>query len=83
MEDVSVQLEVYQRHFREWQFDVRLYTATNGFDGLILIGRHAPDLIITDLAMPEMDGFRMIHRIKSHLSMQSKIVVVTALTKRY
>ena len=57
VEDDPVQLEVYQRHFREWQLDVRLYTATNGFDGLILIGRHSPDLIITDLAMPEMDGF--------------------------
>jgi CheY-like chemotaxis protein len=48
---------------------------------LLLIGRHAPDLIITDLAMPEMDGFKMIRRLKSQpAAIRSSIIVVTALT---
>ena len=39
--------------------------AEDGFEGLVLIGRHSPDLVITDLAMPEMDGFKMIRRLKT------------------
>lgn len=38
VEDDPVQLEVYQRHFKEWQLNIRLYTATNGFNALVSIG---------------------------------------------
>lgn len=47
----------------------------------MLIGRHAPDLIITDLAMPEMDGFKMIRRLKSHsAAVRGAVMVVTGLS---
>lgn len=81
VEDDPVQRELYRRQFAEWRLPVQLLTAEDGFEGLILVGRHAPDLIITDLAMPEMDGFKMIRRLKSQQSaIRSRIIVVTALT---
>jgi CheY-like chemotaxis protein len=61
---------------------VQLFTARDGFEGLILIGRHSPDLIISDLAMPGMDGFEMIRRIMGQPAVfNGSIVVVTALGK--
>ena len=60
VEDDPVQRELYSRQFSEWNLPVQLFVAEDGFEGLVLIGRHNPDLVITDLAMPEMDGFKMI-----------------------
>jgi len=55
--------------------------AANGFDALIEVGKAMPDLIVTDLTMPHMDGVEMIR----HLSAQGAahppaIVAVSAHT---
>lgn len=39
-------------------------TASNGLEALPLIDRHHPDIIITDLKMPEMDGLELIRTLK-------------------
>ncbi len=81
VEDDPVQRELYSRQFSEWNLPVQLFVAEDGFEGLVLIGRHNPDLVITDLAMPEMDGFKMIRRLKNQSAItRSSIIVVTALS---
>lgn len=80
VEDDPMQREIYEHQFADWGLPVQLFTATDGFQGLIMIGRHAPDLIITDLAMPGMDGFEMIRRITNQTSeFDGAIIVVTSL----
>src|SRR5262249_36133658 len=37
--------------------------AENGFQGLVAIGRHAPRVLVTDIAMPHMDGLAMLREI--------------------
>ena len=44
----------------------RIVLAPNGFDALIEVGKAMPDLIVTDITMPHMDGVEMIR----HLSAQ-------------
>ena len=44
----------------------RIVVAPNGFDALIEVGKAMPDLIVTDITMPHMDGVEMIR----HLSAQ-------------
>ena len=44
----------------------RVVCAANGFDALIEVGKAMPDLIVTDITMPHMDGVEMIR----HLSTQ-------------
>ena len=39
-------------------------TAVNGWDGLESMVQHRPDLTITDIRMPRMDGFQLIKRIR-------------------
>jgi len=40
-------------------------TATDGYDGLQKISKANPDIIITDLVMPDMNGYQLIEKIKS------------------
>lgn len=81
VEDDPIPRELYRLQFDEWQLPVQLLTAENGFEGLILIGRHSPNLIITDLSMPEMDGFKMIRNLKMQSAAPNALlIVVTALT---
>lgn len=42
-----------------------LLAATSGERGLKLADSMTPDLILLDVMMPEMDGFEVIHRLKS------------------
>lgn len=49
--------------------------AENGFEALVEIGKSAPDIVITDIAMPHMDGFEMLR----HLSKESPERVRTIL----
>jgi two-component system KDP operon response regulator KdpE len=40
-------------------------SASNGQDGLRAFAAHAPDLVLTDLAMPRSDGFELISAIRA------------------
>lgn len=52
-------------------------SATNGKDGLDLILKKSPDLIITDVRMPEMDGLTMLS-ILFNKKVKSKAIVLSA-----
>ncbi|MBF0194639.1 MAG: response regulator [Magnetococcales bacterium] len=80
VDDDSIILSLYETMVESWSIPITLYTAKSGFDALILIGRNTPDVIITDLAMPDMDGFQMIHRLRKREELKNTpIIVVTAL----
>jgi len=80
VEDEPVQREMYRIKFAEWKLPVNLYLAEDGFEGLVMVGKYAPDLVITDLSMPGMDGFEMIrHLVRSSEVNIPAIIAVTAL----
>jgi CheY-like chemotaxis protein len=54
-------------------FGFRTRTAGNGFEGLMAIQAEAPSAIITDLHMPEMDGFELMNALRNT---QSNIPVI-------
>ncbi len=62
----------------ERPIDVR--SAKNGFEGLVLIGQFRPHVVIADLNMPGMDGFRMIQALLGTEFAPQKIMVSTALS---
>lgn len=43
-----------------------VYTATNGRDGFEVYLREKPDVVLTDIFMPERDGFETIRELKRH-----------------
>lgn len=50
--------------------------ASNGLEGIEMIRFHKPEVIITDINMPEVDGLTMIKSVKSIVP-DSKIVILT------
>ena len=42
----------------------KVYIADNGEEGINLYNKHKPDIILTDLLMPVMDGLEMSAQIK-------------------
>lgn len=49
------------RHHRNY----RVFEAHNGPDGIDLVRQRRPDLVVLDLNLPEMDGFKILDRLKS------------------
>lgn len=56
----------------------KVLTATNGNEGFDLVSNNEPDLILTDLVMPESDGFELLRKIRN--SKATKDFPVVALT---
>ncbi|PQP81488.1 hypothetical protein C0Q44_17350 [Paenibacillus sp. PCH8] len=52
-------------------------TATDGEEALALFHSVGPDLVITDIQMPVMDGLLLIQTLREKLAYTSKIVIVT------
>lgn len=55
----------------------RIYTASNGAEGLEAFQLHHPDIVLTDIGMPVLDGLEMSEAIK-RLSPSTPIIVTTA-----
>lgn len=64
-----------------WELPLDVTPAANGFEALLKIGQNCPDLLLTDLNMPGMDGFKMISSLRGigQGDGEMEIVVVTAL----
>ena len=68
---------LYYKSILKNQYD--LITAWNGEEGLNLAKKDIPDLIISDLMMPVMDGYQFVNEIKqNNLLNHIPIIVVTA-----
>ncbi len=53
--------------------------ATGGREGLELVRRELPDLVLLDLMMPDMDGWDVYHQIKSENKTRDiPVIVITA-----
>ncbi len=57
-----------------------VFTANNGLEGLDLINEESPDIIISDIVMPEIDGSELCKRIKENF--ETSHIPVILLTAR-
>ena len=80
VEDDSVLLKLYKLRINAWNLPIDISTASNGYEALMRVGRESPDMMISDLRMPGMDGFLMIrHLTTSSFREGMEIIVVTGL----
>jgi len=75
---VEDEVEVAEWFFRHFSKIIpEVYVARDGLEGLEMFKRHLPDVVITDIMMPSMNGLELSKAIKK-ISPKTKIIVVTA-----
>lgn len=52
--------------------------AENGFEALVAIGHSAPDVVITDIMMPNMNGFEMLRHLATSSSVRPRLIVAVS-----
>lgn len=81
LEDEQDMVTLYRMTMESWQLPIRVSFVSSVFEALIVIGRGEPDLLITDLKMPEVDGFEIIRLLRKDEMLRTlDLVVVTALS---
>jgi len=81
VEDDAAIRKLVQAALRSSPHEVHI--ATNGREGLELVERVRPDVVFTDVSMPEMDGLQLCDAIRArpHLA-ETRIVFITASVQR-
>ena len=82
VEDDSSLAQTISAKFKDAGFDV--FIATDGESGLRMAEEKKPDLILLDLILPRMNGFKFMEEAKSKMEINSiPIVVLTNLESSF
>jgi CheY-like chemotaxis protein len=83
VEDEPELLRLFTMVIAGWDLPVDVTPASDGFEALLRMGRQCPNLLVTDLNMPGMDGFKMIESLRGvgPAYEDMEVIVVTALSK--
>lgn len=58
--------------------DYTVITATNGEEGLSMAIRHLPDLVISDIYMPVINGYELLDKFREHPLLCKIPVLITS-----
>jgi excisionase family DNA binding protein len=73
--------KLYKITMAGWRLPLEVNVVSNGFEGLVWIGKQPPDLLILDLMMPGIDGFEMIRTLRGNPALvEMDIIVVTGMS---
>ena len=78
VEDDPTLRRLYELKLGDWPMQPEIRTAGDGYEALICMGNTKPDLLIADLQMPGMDGFRMLHTISNTPELAGMAIVVVS-----
>jgi twitching motility two-component system response regulator PilG len=74
VDDTRTLLSLIQVYLMGWSID--FLEARDGTDGLRLAKEHRPDLVISDVRMPGMDGFELTAAIRSDAQLHATPVIL-------
>src|SRR5208283_1125917 len=78
-EDSPTQAE-YLRYVLE-KSGFKVWAVANGMEALEFLKSQRPDIVVTDILMPEMSGYELCKRIRSDVNLRDiPVIIVTALS---
>lgn len=82
VDDDPALLRLYELEISTWDLDIAVRKASNGIEALARIGEARPDVLLSDLNMPGLDGFGMIRALRGDPATASlPLVVISGLDK--
>jgi two-component system cell cycle response regulator len=79
VDDIAANVRLLEAKLAAEYFEV--VTASSGPEALEIIERNAPDIVLLDVMMPEMDGFEVCTKIRANAKTRFlPVVMVTALS---
>jgi excisionase family DNA binding protein len=80
VEDDEATRELYRYQFEDWDLPVDCTWMPSALEAMMDIASMRPDLLITDLSMPGVDGIEMLKALKRNLQLADmQIVVISGL----
>jgi CheY-like chemotaxis protein/two-component sensor histidine kinase len=77
IDDDSIIIKEMELIFKEQNY--YLTSALSGSEGLLLLNKYVPDLILLDLRMPEMDGFKVLEELQKREDLKDlPVMILTA-----
>lgn len=61
------------------QLDCKLVTAEDGEDAFQKFEKHKPEVLVTDIIMPKMNGFDLVQKLRTKYQSSFKVIVLTNL----
>ncbi len=80
VDDDLIYTVMYERYLKEAGYQV--YIADSGEAALELVQHHTPDLIITDVVMPGMDGLALSQKLREDKRFATAIILVISGTRK-
>ena len=81
VEDDEATRDLYQCQFEEWDLPVDCTWMSSALQAMMDMASMQPDLLITDLSMPGVDGIEMLKTLKRNQNLASmQIVVISGLS---
>ncbi|MBC7548290.1 MAG: response regulator [Polaromonas sp.] len=81
VEDDEATRDLYQCQFDEWELPVDCTWMSSALQAMMDMASMQPDLLITDLSMPGVDGIEMLKTLKRNQNLASmQIVVISGLS---
>lgn len=81
VEDDESTRELYRCQFEEWDLPVDCTFMPSALEALMDIASMRPDLLVTDLSMPGVDGIEMLKALKRNVQLADmQIIVISGLS---
>lgn len=62
------------------QYGANVKVAASGMEALLILDQFHPDILISDIGMPQMDGYMLMRQVRSRLPAEGGLVPAIALT---
>lgn len=64
VEDDAAMLRLYRARIALWELPVQIFSAPNGYEGLVMVGETQPQLLVCDLRLPGVNGFEIVRSLR-------------------
>ena len=82
VDDDEVALEVIRSSVEKWNLPIDCTYMTSAIEAMLDIGKINPDVLVSDLNIPKVDGFEFLKRLRSNHDFSSTaFLVITGLTE--